>query len=589
MKNKRFIFILVALFSSLYLFAKNFDTPLFKALEDEMKRNLDNLRLEKERPPYYISYRVVDKEETNIVSSFGAIVTDKTVRERNLFIDIRVGDYNFDNSNFVPSTEMYGNIRSVVRLPLEDDYDSIRQIVWVATDELYKWAVDTIAKKKAAIENRQIKEQIPDFTRSSPFQYSEESKRITVDRKLWRENLNKLSLIFRNYQDFLSSKISFSSSSKTQYYIDSDGNKNIRNDLLTSVEVFINTLTEDGWKLKDYIAFHAFAPEELPTLKEMENKIREIADELNISSKAPVEKEYSGPVLFLPTASCEFFYYTLAKGVSDTRKPIYEMDRLKDIVEENRGFLLPRIDKTIMPTFFNAWCDPSLTKWNNIPLIGKISVDDQGVKSQKIEIVRNGKLVDISIGRTPVKEKNLSNGHGRYLNGKIIGFVSNLIVKSENTTDSIEREFIQLLKDKGLEYGLVVKRLELPIPLSYEELSEQMYQLIGKKKEILPAPLIYYKLFTDGRKEYIRGLKFEGVTPTVLQDIILTGKDETVCNLLVRDTFQGLYERLPIGSFLPVSIVAPSIVVDRMVLSSKEEKAEKKPYLKNPFFEKVTR
>jgi predicted Zn-dependent protease len=586
MKIKKLFLVLIILTFSFSSLARDFDSPLFKALEDELKRNIENLKLENEKPPYFISYRVLERERVNITSSFGAIVKEKESKDRVLFIDLRVGDPNFDNSNFVSTSEPYGNIRSAVRLPLEDDYDSIREAVWLATDEMYKNAIDTLAKKKSTLAHREVKEQIPDFTTSVPFKFSEEIKKISIDKKVWRENLKRLSSILRSYPEFLSSRISFSSSSIAQYYIDSDGNKNIRNDLLTSVEVFVDAITADGLKIKDYISFHARFPEELPNMKEMEDRIKEMADEIRAYSIAPVEKEYSGPILFLPPASCEFFYHTLAKGVSDARKPFYEFDRLKDMREENRGFLSPKIGKMVMPSFFNAWCDPTQTSWNNRSLIGKISVDDQGVKSEKIEVIKNGKLVNIPLGRTPVKEKSGSNGHGRYLNGSVVGFVSNLFVESEKTSEDIERDFIQLLKERGLEFGIVIKRLNPQAPLSYEELIEQIYTLIGKKKEILPPPFICYKLYTDGRKEYVRGLKFEGVTLATLQDILMAGKDKEVYNLLVRDSFQSIYERLPIGAELPVSIVAPSIVVDRMVLTFLEEKAEKKPYLKNPFFEK---
>lgn len=591
MKRLKLIFVFSLLISVhfIYLIAKDFDTPLFKAMEDEMKRNIENLKLEKENPPYFISYRVVETERFNIISSFGAIVKEDIKNERLLFIDLRVGNYEFDNSNFVSMTEVYGNPRIVVRLPLEDNYDSIRHAIWLATDELYKGAIDTLAKKKSVMEHREIKDKIPDFTKSTPFQFSEEISKIKIDRKVWRDNLKKLSSLFRNYPKLLSSKIVLTSLSKVQYYIDSDGNKNIRNDPMISVEVYLNSMTEDGWKLKDYLAFHASSPDELPSFNEMESKIKGMAEEINLVSEASIEKEYSGPVLLLNPASCEFFYYTLAKGISDSRKPVYEQEMLKEIREENRGFLSSRFEKMVMPSSFNAWCDPSQSKWKNFPLIGRMSVDDQGVKSERINVIKNGKLVDFPMGRTPIKEKSGSNGHGRYINGNIVGFVSNLIITSDKTTETIENDFLELIKEKGLEYGLVIKKLSPPIPPTYEELIEERLFTMGKKKEILPAPLISFKLFPDGRKEYIRGLKFEGVTPTILQDIVLAGKEEGVFNLLVRDSFQELLERIVLGSPLPISIVAPPIVIDKMVLTFSEEKAEKKPYMKNPFFERESK
>jgi hypothetical protein len=62
----------------------------------------------------------------------------------------------------------------------------------------------------------------------------------------------------------------------------------------------------------------------------------------------------------------------------------------------------------------------------------------------------------------------------------------------------------------------------------------------------------------------------------ILRDIVLSGKDQTVYNLLYQDKIGNNY--------LPISIVSPSIIVERMTLGIKEGKAKKQPYLKHPYF-----
>jgi len=560
------------------------ESPLLRAMADELARTMKKLKLSGEMPPYYVAYRVDDEETFTITARFGAIVGESSRRERRLYVDLRIGDYEFDNSNFVPMTDGYrltlGSQEQFIKLPLDDDYDAIRQKLWLATDERYKEALDLISRKRAVLAHKEEKEKIADFSRATTWVTVAEPQRLYLDRDLWRENIRQVSNLFRQYPKIQTSEVVLSVKSLTRYFIDSDGNRQVTNCPLTYIEVYAHTQDKDGARLKDFIGFYGRTPEDLPVLSTVIERVKGMAETLSIYIDVKKGDEYSGPVMFLGTAAGQFFYQLLGKGVSDVRKPLYESEGVAEKFEEKTGFLYDRLNRPVLPEGFSVVDDPGITEFAGTPLIGGYTIDDEGVKAERVEVIRKGRLVGLPMSRKPTKEFKSSNGHGRFFQGRNRSFISNLIVESEAGVTALEEELLALCKKKGLDYGIVVTQLATGLPKTDEEMLEEFYALFagaGEERPLLDAPLFAYKLYTDGRKELIKGLKFEGVTLRVLEEeIAATGKEAGVYNALIKGRFGD--------SYLPVSIVAPGIIVERMRLAKKEEAAKKPPFLPHPYF-----
>ena len=261
--------IVCGLFSSL-LFAQEQPSPVLQAMQDELARSTKLLKLEKEKPPYYVSYRIDDVENITIYGRFGAIIEDATNHDRTLYTNLRVGNYDFDNSNFVamPSYDYSfgGPMENTARLPLEDDYPAIRQKLWLATDAAYKEAIDMLSKKKSAIEHKEITKKIPDFSKSTPYVKIEEPQELKIDHDTWRKNIEEISNLFRQYPKIQTSRIVFSAKRITRYFIDSEGNKQVTNSFMTFIEAYANTQNQAGANLRDYVGFYVQTPDELPQI-----------------------------------------------------------------------------------------------------------------------------------------------------------------------------------------------------------------------------------------------------------------------------------------------------------------------------------
>src|SRR2546428_4618232 len=101
---KRFIAVLVLLLGfgivTRTVFAQRANSsPMTQALEQEMKRAFDLLKQKGNPAPYFISYSVRENESADIEASFGALRASQTDHSRLLDIDIRVGDYDLDNTH----------------------------------------------------------------------------------------------------------------------------------------------------------------------------------------------------------------------------------------------------------------------------------------------------------------------------------------------------------------------------------------------------------------------------------------------------------------------------------------------------------
>src|SRR5204863_2470330 len=87
-------------------------------------------------PPYFLSYEIIEIENTTIAGSFGVLVASSAAnRTRYLGIDLRVGDYMLDNTR--PIRGALSNIFDTFTnylVPIDDDVDALRARLWYFTD-----------------------------------------------------------------------------------------------------------------------------------------------------------------------------------------------------------------------------------------------------------------------------------------------------------------------------------------------------------------------------------------------------------------------------------------------------------------------
>src|SRR5207248_1553432 len=103
------------------------------------------------------SREITEDHTVDVAGSFGAITQSSERRHRALDVDLRVGDFRFDNTHPLrggfPGRAFMSFGDGMAEIPVDDDPGAIRAALWYATDRRYKRAVEqlTWVKTNAAV------------------------------------------------------------------------------------------------------------------------------------------------------------------------------------------------------------------------------------------------------------------------------------------------------------------------------------------------------------------------------------------------------------------------------------------------------
>ena len=203
------------------------ETALSRAMRDELLRSKKDLRLAQLELPYFISYQVREVEDAAISASRGSLLASGENRSRMLTVELRVGDYALDNTNFFAGPEFaFTRNRSFFgfnELPLDDNYLEFRRVIWLATDSAYKQALENLAGKRAALQNRTRSENLPDFSKEEPTRTTDILPAGKFERSSAELLVRSLSKILGNVPDLYNSSVALSATYSRTVYLNSEG------------------------------------------------------------------------------------------------------------------------------------------------------------------------------------------------------------------------------------------------------------------------------------------------------------------------------------------------------------------------------
>src|SRR5436190_9233026 len=131
-----------------------YSDPVLKAMGDELNRSITQLKLNDLDKPYFIQYTLYDDEDFKASATFGSLTRSSPSHDRVVHAQVRVGDYDFDNTGYSGGRGGGGGSTGAgLQTTVDDDYDALRHSLWLATDAAYKSAVEVIAQKRAYTQN----------------------------------------------------------------------------------------------------------------------------------------------------------------------------------------------------------------------------------------------------------------------------------------------------------------------------------------------------------------------------------------------------------------------------------------------------
>ena len=525
--------------------------------EQELKRNFKELQSE-ETPPYYISYNITDIERISISSSFGHIISNDSSNQRILDIDLRVGDYKFDNTHIIRGSSLnFGGGSGYEQLSLDNNSLAIKNKIWYATDKVYKNAIESFEKAKSnfAVKVEQDDKSY-DFSREKPIDYTESSKKLSVDRLKWTNTVNQLSKLFNSDPLIYTGSVSFVLENKTKYFVNSEGSKLKFDESTIRIFVYAKTKATDGMSLPLYESYFAFSPDGLPQIEQIESDIYKIISLLKDLRDAPLMDTYSGPAILSGEASGVFFHEIFGHRVEGHRE--------KD--PSSSQTFKKSVGELILPDFIDVIFDPTIKKRNGTELSGYYKFDDQGVKSQRVVSVDKGVFKSFLMARSPIEGFEHSNGHGRKQAGfNAVSRQSNLLVESYNkiSDDDLIEELRVLCKKDGKEFGLFFKTVQGGFTFTGRTVPNAFNVL----------PLVVYKIYSDGRpNELVRGVDLIGTPLSTFSNIVATSERIGIFNGICGAESGGV----------PVSASSPDILVSKIEVQKKKKSQAKPPLLKAP-------
>ena len=176
---------------------------LLQLLKQELDYNMQELK-KQELSPYFISFRVIDKQKTGISSSFGVIASSLTHRARMFVPQIRLGSPAMDNFKLNPMGTNQTNGSAL--LPFEDDGEpAIREGIWRETLQRYRFAKDMYKQVESRMSvSVEEEDKSPCFSEASVEKYYEPSlpdEKQEIDLKIWEKRLHEISSVFKALPD----------------------------------------------------------------------------------------------------------------------------------------------------------------------------------------------------------------------------------------------------------------------------------------------------------------------------------------------------------------------------------------------------
>lgn len=532
-------------------------SAVLSVMKDELQRSFEELK-KQPIPPYFMSYEIIETDSFGLMSSFGVIRNKSESRWRMAQVSVRVGDYKLDNTHPIRGGLPMSFFQrfSQAQVPIEEEEDALRMVLWYHTDKKYKQAVEQLTKVRTNVKVKvQEEDTSADFSREPPEKYIEDTVFFELDQDLWEQKLKRYSAPFAEDGEIYEANAMLSVTGETRWFVNSEGSEIRTSRQYFRLFIMAFTKADDGMELPRYESFFAFTPEGFPDDETILRRVDKMIEDLQALRKAPVVDPYTGPAILSGRASGVFFHEVFGHRIEGHRQKRQE---------EGQTFK-KKVGEKLLPETFSIYFDPTIQKINSIELAGHYQYDNEGVKVQRVPVIEQGVLKNFLMSRSPIEGFTRSNGHGRSQAGfSPVARQSNLIVEISDpvSTEKLKEKLIEEIKAQGKPFGLLFEDIQGGFTVTGR----------GFPNAFNVMPIMVYRVFSDGREELVRGVDLIG-TPLTAFGNISSGDDHV-------EVFNGICGAESGG--VPVSAASPAALVSQIEVQKKSKSQEKPPILPMP-------
>ena len=537
--KKLLIIITTLLFATAQIHANN-DAIIFKAMQEEMDRSVNGLKMPDMPAPFWINFIVAEGETLSITASLGGIV------QSNYRPLVRSGWVRaLTESSEITSDARFSNQGRAVNLTVDNDADQIRRDLWAGADADYKQSLELLTIKKNALRRMNLTEEeqnLKDFNLPKSIKLRNQPKNFVPFSQPNLENqMRTLSAIFKNYSKIHTSSVTLSAQQSSFYIVNSQGSEIKEPSSNVVIRIRAEIRAEDGALLRDERVIVAENINKLPNQAALERIVNQFADDLQKLAAAPdITEYYSGPVLFENQAAADIFIEHLltADGVVFSRRPI---------VAGNPQFTANKpLGRKVVDTRLTVVNHTNKNSHKGMDLVGAYNIDAEGVQPQARQLlVERGLLRQILNASVPNEIAAHSNGNLRLgifptqTMTEIKPSVLEITSSQTLTPARLKQRLISTAKSEGLDYAYIVR------------------QLSGAIK-------IYQVDVRTGRETLMRSPDLERITMARLKRFDAVSNEEFVENrMLASDFVQGARDAFPMAIICPAGILFQDVEIKR--------------------------
>lgn len=561
---KKFILsvLAVALTSAAFAAAQTIkNDPVINIMNKELNRSFK--KLAKATPPvYFLAYTITDANNYYTAAVLGGISYEYANTKRFLDVEARTGSRKMDNTRKIKSFDLDDLSRGGAggySVPMGgDDAKTLQTVLWLKTEDTVKSAQEDYLKVKTnSATASERSDSSDDFSAPIAAHSFYQAKEMpAIDKEAVKQQIKEYSTLFTGYDFILTSSVEFSAQNINSYFVNTEDAKIRKGQNLLRLSYSISSRNKDGMELQRGNSYDSFTFEGLPKPEVVKADIAKSIEELKALQNAPVAEPFHGPAILKNRATGVFFHEILGHRI--------EGHRQKD--DDFGQTFTAKVNQQIISPLISVYDNPLLANFNGTDLRGHYMVDDEGVMAQNLTLIENGVLKNFLMSRSPVNNFPQSNGHGRKEPGRTaVSRMGTTIVKASKTVtfEELRNLLIEEIKKQDKPYGLIIDDISGGFTMT-DTSSPQAFKVL---------PLLVYKVYPDGRPdEIIRGADIVGTPLVSFNKITAAANDDAV--------FNGSCGAE--SGWVPVSAIAPSVLVSEIEVEKVEKSYENLPLIPAP-------
>ena len=530
---------------------------LFRAMQDEMGRNMKELSLPGMERPLFMEYVISEERRFAVTATLGSRISiSETPFSRSTYARVLVGDYHHTNTmNYESRRYLNSNPTTI-----DDNYVQLKRDLWRQTDNAYKSAVVEYNRKMALLKQKNLSPEeagLDDFVKSNPVEKLAPSNNIVYDKAQLGRMVEELSTIFKDYPEIDDSKVNASFTNNDVYVVNSENSKYSFQNNYMSIGASL-TCRADGTTMNDYMNITVYQGQDLPSLDEIKSQIKKFTERfINMKNAQAIKNYYSGPVLFEGYAVASLFDHELFtyRGAFASRESLQG---------GGESTLQEKMDCKVIANEYTVKCMPFLEEYGGKKLIGHFEMDFEGnVPEKELILIENGMLKHVIGSRVPSKYNKVSSGYFRNGLSKMAILYPGVVDISTSrgvSKDTLKKLLIKTASESGYKYAYILRQSE-------DHLGSFTYS---------SSPIYLYRVnVVDGSEELVRDAEIRDLRQGIMKLVLGSSNNKIVVNA---SNIAG-----PVTYICPDAVLLPDIEI---VLKKNTQKTPP-PVVSNPLGEKI--